>query len=130
MGQFSSVFDGIDEYDNLDDPVDMVLATDYKLSKALKEAEEDDALVDADDVMNALIEKGELPFTEHLDDYEPYNEENDDSVSIEDEDAQTFREEYEGDVGEDLIEDDDIDSVLDYDSDSTEFNDVSDDEML
>ena len=130
MAQFSNIFDGIDEYDDLDDPVDMVLATDAKLSKAIKEAEEEGGIVDVDDLISALEEKGELPMQIDNDEPEPYHEEYDDAIMPDEVDAQTFREAYEGDVYEDLAEDDDIDAVLDYDADSTEFSGLSDDEML
>ena len=130
MGQFSNIFDGIDEYDDLDDPVDMVLATDAKLSKAIKEAEEEGGIVDADDIINALEEKGELPMQIDNDEPEPYHEEYDDAIMPDEVDAKTFREAYEDNVSDDLAEDDDIDAVLDYDTDSTEFSDLSDDEML
>lgn len=131
MADFSSIFDGIDEYDNLDDPVDMVLATDVKLSKAIKEAEDEGGIVDADDLIDALEQNGVLPM-HNIDNNEPepYHEEYDDAIMPDEVDAQTFREAYEDDVDGDLAEDDDIDAVLDYDVESTDFSDLSDDEML
>ena len=104
------------EYDDFDDAVDLVLATDKDIDEAIERAEEMADSKDADSVIAMMQENGDLScdLTEE-DEKMMYDEDEDDAMDIADVDAQDYRESFDVDEEEDMEEDDVIDTVIDSD---------------
>lgn len=118
------------EYDDLDDPVDLVLMTDRTLDEAIERAEEkaDNDELTADELVKSMQEAGDLPYDveDEMGDCEDC-EESDDEVDIVSMDADVYRECYYEDGLEDDEEDEIIDTVIDASGDDEEYNDEDDD---
>ena len=104
------------QYDDFNDPVDLVLATDRDIDEAIERAEEAADSKDADSVIAMMKENGDLPCDLTDEDEEMmYNEDEDDAMDIADVEAQDYREALDVDEEEDMEEDDVIDTVMDAD---------------
>ena len=113
MRKFSDDF----AFDDFEDPVDLVLATDMDIDTAIERAEEKaDTCLDCDDLIRTMEEAGDLS-TELTDEDESmmYSEDEDDAMDIADIDAQDYRESFDVDELEDMEEDEEIDTVIDSD---------------
>ena len=113
MRKFSDDF----AFDDFEDPVDLVLATDMDIDAAIERAEEKaDTCLDCDDLIRTMEEAGDLSI-ELTDEDESmmYSEDEDDAMDIADIDAQDYREAFDVDEEEDMEEDDVIDTVMDAD---------------
>ena len=112
MSNFSKGF----EWDDFNDPVDLVLATDKDIDEAIEKAEEMADSKDAESVIAMMQENGDLSCDLDEDDEDMmYNEDEDDAMDIADIDAQDYREAFDVDEEEDMEEDDVIDTVMDAD---------------
>lgn len=104
------------EYDDLDDPVDLVLATDMDINMAIEKAEEMADTMESDDLVKTMKENGDLCC--EVDEYEEammYDEDEDDAIDIADIDGQDYREAFDIEEEEDMEEDEEIDIVIDCD---------------
>ena len=113
MRKFSDDF----AFDDFEDPVDLVLATDMDIDAAIERAEEKaDTCLDCDDLIRTMEEAGDLSI-ELTDEDESmmYSEDEDDAMDIVDIDAQDYRESFDIDELEDMEEDEEIDTVIDSD---------------
>ena len=113
MRKFSDDF----AFDDFEDPVDLVLATDMDIDAAIERAEEKaDTYLDCDDLIRTMEEAGDLSI-ELTDEDESmmYSEDEDDAMDIADIDAQDYRESFDVDELEDMEEDEEIDTVIDSD---------------
>lgn len=103
-------------YDDLDDPVDLVLSTDMDIDEAIERAEERLDSSDSAEIIKAMKENGDLDYdVDEEDEAMMYSEDEDDAVDIVDVDAEDYREALDVDEIEDMEEDDDIDTVIDAD---------------
>lgn len=103
-------------YDDLDDPVDLVLSTDMDIDEAIERAEERLDSSDSAEIIKAMKENGDLDYdVDEEDEAMMYSEDEDDAVDIVDVDAEDYREALDVDEIEDMEEDDDIDTVIDTD---------------
>lgn len=108
------------EYDDLDDPVDLVLMTDRSLDEAIERAEEkaDSDELTADELVKSMQECGYFPYDmdDEMGDCEDC-EDSDDDVDIVGFDADLYRESYYADEVEDDEDDEMIDTVIDATND-------------
>ena len=103
-------------YDDLDDPVDLVLSTDMDIDAAIERVEERLDSSDSAEIIKAMKENGDLDYdVDEEDEAMMYSEDEDDAVDIVDVDAEDYREALDVDEIEDMEEDDDIDTVIDTD---------------
>ena len=103
-------------YDDLDDPVDLVLSTDMDIDEAIERAEERLDSSDSAEIIKAMKENGDLDYdVDEEDEAMMYSEDEDDAVDIVDVDAEDYREALDVDEVEDMEEDEDIDTVIDTD---------------
>ena len=103
-------------YDDLDDPVDLVLSTDMDIDAAIESVEERLDSSDSAEIIKAMKENGDLDYdVDEEDEAMMYSEDEDDAVDIVDVDAEDYREALDVDEIEDMEEDDDIDTVIDAD---------------
>ena len=104
------------EYDDFDDPVDLVLATDMDIDMAIEKAEEMADTMESDDLIKTMKENGDL-CCEVDEDEEAmmYDEDEDDAMDIADVDGQDYREAFDIEEEEDMEEDEEIDTVIDCD---------------
>ena len=103
-------------YDDLDDPVDLVLSTDMDIDEAIERAEERLDSSDSAEIIKAMKENGDLDYdVDEEDEAMMYSEDEDDAVDIVDVDAEDYREALDVDEIEDMEEDDDIDTLIDTD---------------
>ena len=104
------------EYDDFDDAVDLVLATDREIDEAIERAEEVADSKDADSVIAMMQENGDLSCDLTKEDEElMYDEDEDDAMGVADVDAMDYRDSFDVDEAEDMEEDDVIDTVIDSD---------------
>lgn len=104
------------EYDDFDDAVDLVLATDREIDEAIERAEEVADSKDAESVIAMMQENGDLSCDLTEEDEElMYDEDEDDAMDIADVDAMDYRDSFDVDEAEDIEEDDVIDTVIDSD---------------
>ena len=117
------------EYDDFDDAVDLVLATDREIDEAIERAEEVADSKDAESVIAMMQEYGDLSCDLTEEDEEMmYDEDEDDAMDIADVDAQDYRESFDVDEEEDMEEDDVIDTVIDSDP-QADTEDISDSDL-
>ena len=104
------------EYDDFDDAVDLVLATDREIDEAIERAEEVADSKDAESVIAMMQENGDLNCDLTKEDEElMYDEDEDDAMGVADVDAMDYRDSFDVDEAEDMEEDDVIDTVIDSD---------------
>lgn len=104
------------QFDDFDDPVDLVLSTDRDLDEAIEKAEEMSDSKDAESVVAMMQENGDLDCDLTEDDEDMmYDEDEDDAMDIADMDAQDYMESLDVDEALDMDEDDVIDTVIDSD---------------
>lgn len=104
------------EYDDFDDAVDLVLATDREIDEAIERAEEVADSKDAESVIAMMQENGDLSCDLTEEDEElMYDEDEDDAMEVADVDAMDYRDSFDADEAEDMEEDDVIDTVIDSD---------------
>lgn len=104
------------EYDDLDDPVDLVLATDMDIDMAIEKAEEMADTMESDDLVKTMKENGYLCCEVDEDEESMmYDEDEDDAMDIADIDGQDYREAFDIEEEEDMEEDEEIDTVIDCD---------------
>ena len=118
------------EYDDFDDAVDLVLATDREIDEAIERAEEvADSKKDAESVIAMMQENGDLSCDLTEEDEElMYDEDEDDAMDIADVDAMDYRDSFDVDEAEDMEEDDVIDTVIDSDP-QADTEDISDSDL-
>ena len=125
MDNFSKGF----MYDDFDDPVDLVLATDIDIDAAIERAEEVADTFDAEDIIKTMEEAGDLSVDLTEDDEDlMYSEDEDDAMDIADIDAQDYREAFDVEEEEDMQEDEEIDTVIDTDPDAP-IEDIEDEDL-
>lgn len=125
MDNFSKGF----MYDDFDDPVDLVLATDIDIDAAIERAEEIADTLDAEDIIKTMEEAGDLSVDLTEDDEDlMYSEDEDDAMDIADIDAQDYREAFDVEEEEDMQEDEEIDTVIDTDPDAP-IEDIEDEDL-
>ena len=125
MDNFSKGF----MYDDFDDPVDLVLATDMDIDAAIERAEEIADTFDAEDIIKTMEEAGDLSVDLTEDDEDlMYSEDEDDAMDIADIDAQDYREAFDVEEEEDMQEDEEIDTVIDTDPDAP-IEDIEDEDL-
>ena len=125
MDNFSKGF----MYDDFDDPVDLVLATDIDIDAAIERAEEVADTFDAEDIIKTMEEAGDLSVGLTEDDEDlMYSEDEDDAMDIADIDAQDYREAFDVEEEEDMQEDEEIDTVIDVDPDAP-IEDIEDEDL-
>lgn len=125
MDNFSKGF----MYDDFDDPVDLVLATDIDIDAAIERAEEIADTLDAEDIIKTMEEAGDLSVDLTEDDEDlMYSEDEDDAMDIADIDAQDYREAFDVEEEEDMQEDEEIDTVIDADPDAS-IEDIEDEDL-
>ena len=125
MDNFSKGF----MYDDFDDPVDLVLATDIDIDAAIERAEEIADTLDAEDIIKTMEEAGDLSVDLTEDDEDlMYSEDEDDAMDIADIDAQDYREAFDVEEEEDMQEDEEIDTVIDADPDAP-IEDIEDEDL-
>ena len=125
MDNFSKGF----MYDDFDDPVDLVLATDMDIDAAIERAEEIADTFDAEDIIKTMEEAGDLSVDLTEDDEDlMYSEDEDDAMDIADIDAQDYREAFDIEEEEDMQEDEEIDTVIDVDPDAP-IEDIEDEDL-
>lgn len=125
MDNFSKGF----MYDDFDDPVDLVLATDMDIDAAIERAEEIADTFDAEDIIKTMEEAGDLSVDLTEDDEDlMYSEDEDDAMDIADIDAQDYREAFDVEEEEDMQEDEEIDTVIDADPDAS-IEDIEDEDL-
>ena len=125
MDNFSKGF----MYDDFDDPVDLVLATDMDIDAAIEKAEEVADTFDAEDIIKTMEEAGDLSVDLTEDDEDlMYSEDEDDAMDIADIDAQDYREAFDVGEEEDMQEDEEIDTVIDADPDAP-IEDIEDEDL-
>lgn len=125
MDNFSKGF----MYDDFDDPVDLVLATDIDIDAAIERAEEIADTLDAEDIIKTMEEAGDLSVDLTEDDEDlMYSEDEDDAMDIADIDAQDYREAFDVEEEEDMQEDEEIDTVIDVDPDAP-IEDIEDEDL-
>lgn len=125
MDNFSKGF----MYDDFDDPVDLVLATDMDIDAAIERAEEIADTFDAEDIIKTMEEAGDLSVDLTEDDEDlMYSEDEDDAMDIADIDAQDYREAFDVEEEEDMQEDEEIDTVIDVDPDAP-IEDIEDEDL-
>ena len=125
MDNFSKGF----MYDDFDDPVDLVLATDIDIDAAIERAEEIADTLDAEDIIKTMEEAGDLSVDLTEDDQDlMYSEDEDDAMDIADIDAQDYREAFDVEEEEDMQEDEEIDTVIDVDPDAP-IEDIEDEDL-
>lgn len=117
------------EYDDFDDAVDLVLATDREIDEAIERAEEVADSKDAESVIAMMQENGDLScdLTEE-DEKLMYDEDEDDAMGVADVDAMDYRDSFDVDEAEDMEEDDVIDTVIDSDP-QADIEDISDSDL-
>ena len=126
MDNFSKGF----MYDDFDDPVDLVLATDIDIDAAIERAEEIADTLDAEDIIKTMEEAGDLSVDLTEDDEDlMYSEDEDDAMDIADIDAQDYREAFDVEEEEDMQEDEEIDTVIDVDPDAP-IEDIEDEDLI
>ena len=117
------------EYDDFDDAVDLVLATDREIDEAIERAEEVADSKDAESVIAMMQENGDLSCDLTEEDEEMiYDEDEDDAMGVADVDAMDRRESFDVDEEEDMEEDDVIDTVIDSDP-QADIEDLDDSDM-
>lgn len=117
------------EYDDFDDAVDLVLATDREIDEAIERAEEVADSKDAESVIAMMQENGDLNCDLTEEDEElMYDEDEDDAMGIADVDAMDYRDSFDVDEAEDMEEDDVIDTVIDSDP-QADTEDISDSDL-
>lgn len=125
MDNFSKGF----MYDDFDDPVDLVLATDMDIDAAIERAEEIADTFDAEDIIKTMEEAGDLSVDLTEDDEDlMYSEDEDDAMDIADIDAQDYREAFDVEAEDDMQEDEEIDTVIDADPDAP-IEDIEDEDL-
>lgn len=125
MDNFSKGF----MYDDFDDPVDLVLATDMDIDAAIEKAEEVADTFDAEDIIKTMEEAGDLSVDLTEDDEDlMYSEDEDDAMDIADIDAQDYREAFDVGEEEDMQEDEEIDTIIDADPDAP-IEDIEDEDL-
>lgn len=114
------------EFDDFDDAVDLVLATDRTLDEAIEKAEEMCDEKDAESIINMMQENGDLccDLTDEDEDM-MYDEDEDDAMDIADVDAMDYEEAFDVDEAEDIEEDEVIDTVIDSDP-QADIDDIDD----
>lgn len=117
------------QFDDFDDPVDLVLSTDRDLDEAIEKAEEMSDSKDAESVVAMMQENGDLDcdLTEE-DENMMYDEDEDDAMDIADVDAQDYKESFDVDEALDMDEDDVIDTVIDTDPNAP-IEDIEDEDI-
>ena len=117
------------EYDDFDDAVDLVLATDREIDEAIERAEEVADSKDAESVIAMMQENGDLNCDLTKEDEElMYDEDEDDAMGVADVDAMDYRDSFDVDEAEDMEEDDVIDTVIDSDP-QADIEDISDSDL-
>lgn len=117
------------EYDDLDDPVDLVLATDMDIDMAIEKAEEMADTMESDDLVKTMKENGDLCCEVDEDEESMmYNEDEDDAIEIADIDGQDYRESFDIEEEEDMEEDEEIDTVIDCDPEA-DYEDFEDSDI-
>ena len=117
------------EYDDFDDAVDLVLATDREIDEAIERAEEVADSKDAESVIAMMQENGDLNCDLTKEDEElMYDEDEDDAMGVADVDAMDYRDSFDVDEAEDMEEDDVIDTVIDSDP-QADTEDIIDSEL-
>lgn len=127
MADFSKEF----QYNDFDDPVDIVLMCDRDIDEAIEKAEEEIDSHDAESVMDMLKEQGVLEADVDLSDEDIdmiYDEDEDDAMDVADIDAQDYAEAWDIDELEDMEEDEEIDTVIDADP-QADIEDYSDEDI-
>ena len=117
------------QFDDFDDPVDLVLATDKDIDEAIEKAEELADANDVESVISTMQENGDLDCDLTDDDLDMvYNEDEDDAMDIADAEGQDFMESFDVDEEEDMSEDDVIDTVIDSDP-QADIEDIEDEDL-
>ena len=117
------------QFDDFDDPVDLVLATDKDIDEAIEKAEELADANDVESVISTMQENGDLDCDLTDDDLDMvYNENEDDAMDIADAEGQDFIESFDVDEEEDMSEDDVIDTVIDSDP-QADIEDIEDEDL-
>lgn len=117
------------QFDDFDDPVDLVLATDKDIDEAIEKAEELADANDVESVISTMQENGDLDCDLTDDDLDMvYNEDEDDAMGIADAEGQDFIESFDVDEEEDMSEDDVIDTVIDSDP-QADIEDIEDEDL-
>lgn len=117
------------QFDDFDDPVDLVLATDKDIDEAIEKAEELADANDVESVISTMQENGDLDCDLTDDDLDMvYNEDEDDAMDIADAEGQDFIESFDVDEEEDMSEDDVIDTVIDSDP-QADIEDIEDEDL-
>lgn len=109
-------------YEDMNDPVDLVLGCDDEVEEAVTELENDG--LDAEEIEEALIARDILPITVREEtELEEYAEEFDNALDIADCDAQDYREVFSENDAMEEVEDEMIDAVIDSDPDEYDMGD-------
>ena len=117
------------QFDDFDDPVDLVFATDKDIDEAIEKAEELADANDVESVISTMQENGDLDCDLTDDDLDMvYNEDEDDAMDIADAEGQDFIESFDVDEEEDMSEDDVIDTVIDSDP-QADIEDIEDEDL-
>ena len=117
------------QFDDFDDPVDLVIATDKDIDEAIEKAEELADANDVESVISTMQENGDLDCDLTDDDLDMvYNEDEDDAMGIADAEGQDFIESFDVDEEEDMSEDDVIDTVIDSDP-QADIEDIEDEDL-